>query len=105
MRNVLAIVLLLAPLVCAAEPLVTIACELPKGLTQDYGVSGSERMKAASERKPPPADHLSGPIKDGFNAKPTFIVDSNRKKLTLIWAETGGEAALRELAKEHGVRV
>jgi hypothetical protein len=102
MRYVLIAVVLLAPLGCFAEPLVTITCGPPKGLTQRYGVTASEAMKAASDHKPRPLDHLAAPINDDFNARPTFIVDSSRKKLTLIWAETAGEAAMREFAKEHG---
>ncbi len=102
MRTVLVGVALLAPLVCSAEPLITINCEAPKGVSQDYGVPGAERVRAATEHKPQPADHFTGPYQDGFTAKPTFIVDSSRKKLTLLWAESAGEKALCELSKQLG---
>lgn len=62
-------------------------------------------MDAASEHRPRPANHLSVAISDGFNSKPTFVVDSSRKKLTLVWADTAGEAATREFAKEHGTEM
>jgi hypothetical protein len=87
MRKVLIAVALLAPLACFAEPLVTITCESLLGQGQKYGVIPAEAMKAASERKSPPANHLTAPIEDGIYGKPTFILDTSRKKLTLVWAD------------------
>lgn len=82
MRNALAVVGLLAAMPCFAEPLVTIACEAPKGQTQNYGVA-----MAPTQTKPNTPNHLSVAIPDGFNARPTFVVDSSRKKLTLLWSD------------------
>jgi len=84
MRDILAGVFLFTPLLCFGVPLVTITCESPKGLTQDYGVTGAQRMQAAGDHKPQPAAHFSGPYEDGFTGRPTFIVDSDRKMLTLL---------------------
>jgi hypothetical protein len=104
MRNISpALILALVPLACSADPLVTITCAQPKGLSQYYGIAARDREKAASEHKQP-ENHLSEPDKDGFNAKPTFIVDSNRKKLTLLWAESAGETALRQWSKNLGTQ-
>lgn len=85
MRTFLAVVLLVTPLVCSAGPLVTITCEQLRGTTQNYGVTPAEAIKAASDHKPRPSNHLAAPLDDGFSGKPTFVVDSNRQKLTLVW--------------------
>jgi hypothetical protein len=86
--------------VCIAEPLVTIACEAPKGQTENYGA-----ITAATSGKPPPPNKLSVAVPDGFNAKPTFIVDSSRKQLTMIWNDTPAELAMRDLAKSQGIKM
>ena len=74
---------LLAPLLCSAEPLVTITCDPPKGVSQRYGVTDEDRMKTAHGV---PAPHLIPPEPDGYNSKPIFLVDSSRTKLTMLWS-------------------
>jgi hypothetical protein len=82
-----------------AETLVTISCDQPKGSSIAYGVSVAERLKAAQDKNPEPTNPtLSGPTKDGFEARPTFIVDSNRKKITIVWNELEEDTKLRREA-------
>jgi hypothetical protein len=94
----LATALIVGP--CVAGPLVTIRCDPPKGRSQFFGVTAAEKVQAAGG-KSQPANHLSS-VMDGMNASPTFIVDEDSKRLTLIWATTAGEAALTKLAQEYG---
>src|SRR5579864_8682201 len=81
MRAVFAALFSVAPFACYASPLVTIHCEVPKGITQ----------RLAGSAKPPPAVE-----QDGFNAQVTFIVDSSRTKATQLWTETAGEKSLKQ---------
>ena len=100
MRIVLVGTVLLAPLVCTAEPLVTISCDSPKETTQEYGVRMSDRATDTPGHEP--QNHLTAPEQDGYNARPTFVLDSNRKKLTMLWAESAGEKEMRGLSKRLG---
>src|SRR5262249_12009187 len=87
-----------------AEPLLTISCDKPEGSSVTYGVSLSERLNAAAKEQPEPTNPtLRGPIKNGYLAKPTFVVDSNRKKITTVWNEVEEDAKLREQAKKLGL--
>jgi hypothetical protein len=85
---------LLAPLVCSAEPLVTITCDPPKGVSQRYGITDEDRMKTAHGV---PAPHLIPPEPDGYKGKPIFIVDSNKRKLTTLWADAQPNEEAREV--------
>lgn len=63
-----------------AEPLVTISCEKPEGVSMAYGVSLADRMSAPAGgqlRKVEPS--LKGPTKDEYRGKPTFVIDSTKK--------------------------
>jgi hypothetical protein len=87
-----------------AEPLLTISCDKPEGSSITYGVSLTERLNAAAKEQPEPTNPtLRGPIKNGYLAKPTFVVDSNRKKITTVWNEVEEDAKLREQAKKLGL--
>lgn len=90
----------LLPTVSIAQPLVTIACHEPTGVSMQYGVSPSERVKAAMDRKPEPKPSFKGPAKDGYLTNPTFVVDSSKRKLTISWAESASDLELRKQAKE-----
>jgi hypothetical protein len=83
-----------------AEPLVTISCDQPMGSSIAYGAPSSDRTNARSE---PTSPTLAGPIKDGFTGKPTFVIDSNRKKITIIWSELEEDIKLREQAKKFNL--
>jgi hypothetical protein len=83
-----------------AEPLVTISCEKPTGFTIAYGVPLTDQADAAAKHQPEPAPALKGPITDGYLAKPTFVVDSDRKKVTIIWVEPPEEVEFRKLATQ-----
>jgi hypothetical protein len=83
-----------------AEPLLTISCEKPTGFSIAYGVSLTDQADAAAKHQPEPAPALKGPITDGYLAKPTFVIDSDRKKVTVIWAEPPEEAEFRKLAPQ-----
>lgn len=93
----------LFPLLSLAEPLVTISCHEPKGSRMEYGVSAREHVQAEKDKKPEPRPHLKGPTEDGYVENPTFIIDSDKKKLTVVWAESAPDAELRKKAKELGV--
>ena len=81
---------------CRAEPLVTVACDEPKGTRMEYGASARERARAEVDRKTESKPQLRGPTKDGYDMKPTFVVDSAKKKLTVTWAESASDAKLRK---------
>src|SRR4030095_4514332 len=87
-----------------AEPLVTISCEKPEGVSMAYGVSLTDRMNASANNqsgniKP----SLKGPTKDGYRGKPTFVIDSNKKSITISWTELPEDAQLQKQAKEAGL--
>ncbi len=96
-------VLLLIPSLTFAEPLVTISCTAPKGHRVEYGASARERVQAENDRRPEPKPHLKGPTEDGYSMTPTFIVDSRKRKLTVVWSESAADAEHRTKAKELGV--
>lgn len=80
--------LMFDPLSSLASPMLMITCEPPAGTSQGYGVSATEQMQAAAdEHKAHPANHLSDSRPDSYDnkTKPTFIGDSSRAKLTLLW--------------------
>jgi hypothetical protein len=84
----------------AAEPLVTISCEKPNGINISYGASLQERVEAKEKNQPEPPPTLKEPTKDGYAALPTFIVDSNKKKMTVIWSELREDAEARKVLKD-----
>jgi hypothetical protein len=90
----------LLPTISTAEPLVTITCHEPAGVSMQYGVSRSELVKAAMDGKPEPEPSFKGPTKDEYLMNPTFVVDSSKKKVTISWAESASDQELRKQAKE-----
>lgn len=80
----------------SGEPLLTIACDEPKGTRMEYGASVQERVRAEIDKKTEPKPQLRGPTKDGYDMRPTFVVDSGKKKLTVTWAESAHDAKLRK---------
>jgi uncharacterized membrane protein len=86
----------------SADPLVTAACDVPKGVTQGYGVSDAERFVAKSKGVSPPRPHLVGPEPDTWDWRPTIIVDSGLKKASLLWTETPEQIKQRDEAKRRG---
>jgi hypothetical protein len=93
----------LIPSYSLAEPLVTMSCSEPKGFRTEYGTSVREVVQAQKEQKPEPKPHLKGPAKDGYAMNPTFLVDSGKRKLTIIWSESAADAKAREEARELGM--
>ena len=70
----------------------------------EYGTSALEQYQAKqTQQKLKPS--LEGPTKDGYLGTPTFVVDANRKKMTVIWAELPKDIELRKRAKEEGLPV
>jgi len=86
-----------------ADPLVTIQCEMPKGVGRYYGVPESERLKAAADHKPPPTGQLSAVYQDGYSQRAMFIVESSRTQLTRIWLENDTDRNRREQQKTLGL--
>src|SRR5262249_4373946 len=86
-----------------AEPLVTISCEKPDGVSISYGSSLQERVEAREKNQPEPLPTLNEPAKNGYAALPTFVIDSNRKKMTVIWTELPEDAEARKVAKERNL--
>jgi hypothetical protein len=101
----IAIVLsLLHPATSIAEPNVTISCDKPEGFNMKYGVSFTEQLEAAKNKLPEPTKPtLTGPTKDGYAGKPTFIIDKNEKDMTVVWSELPDDVKLRQQAKELGL--
>jgi hypothetical protein len=83
-----------------AEPLVTISCDKPKGFNIAYGTTLVERADAREKKQPEPPPKLRGPTEDGYVGTPTFVIDSNKEKMTVIWAEPPEDVELRKRAKE-----
>ena len=83
-----------------AEPLVTISCEKPNGISIKYGTSLLEHLEDSKNNQPEPPPSLKEPTKDGYLATPTFVIDSNRKEMIVIWAELPEDAVLRKKSKE-----
>src|SRR5215467_9878882 len=71
-----------------AEPMLTISCEEPKGSSIEYGSTPAERIAADQKKEPRPSPTLRGPTEDGYSRKPTFVIDSDEKNVTVIWAES-----------------
>jgi hypothetical protein len=87
-----------------AEPLVTISCEKPEGVSMAYGVSPTDRINASANSQSGKIEpRLKGPTKDGYRGKPTFVVDSNKKNITVSWTELPEDAELQKQAKEAGL--
>ena len=82
-----------------AEPLVTISCEKPEGVSMAYGVSLTDLMNAAADSQ----SSLKGPTKEGYRGKPTFVIDSNKKTITISWTELPEDAELQKQAKAAGL--
>jgi hypothetical protein len=78
----------------SAEPLLTISCEKPDGFNIEYGTTLAESVASPS---------LRGPIKDGYPRKPTFVINSDKKNVTVIWAESPDDVEARRLAKEFNL--
>lgn len=83
-----------------AEPLVTISCDMPKGFNIKYGASSSEHNEARLKNLPQPLPKLSGPNEDGYLSKPIFVIDANKKDVTVVWAELPRDIALRKQIKK-----
>jgi hypothetical protein len=84
---------------CLADPLVTITCNEPRGTSMEYGTSVQERVHAETNKKPEPKPQLRGPTINSLVMKPTFVVDSGKKKLTVIWSESVSDIELRRKLK------
>jgi hypothetical protein len=90
-----------------AEPLLTISCDIPKGIKIAYGIPISEFLRPDTEKKGPPKAELRVPpqkgTSDGFTARPTFVIDSDKTKVTIVWSEAEGDLAQRAEAKRLGL--
>ena len=85
----------------SAEPQVTISCDKPNGVSIAYGASLQERLEAREKNQPEPPPALKEPTKNGYAALPTFFIDSNRKKMTVIWTKPPEDAEARKVDKER----
>jgi len=85
-----------------AGSLVTISCDKPSGFSMEYGISPFDSLRARMNNEPEPTKPtLKGPKEDSLSIKPTFVIDSNKKKITIIWSELAEDAASRKKAKEE----
>jgi hypothetical protein len=89
--------------VAAAEPLLTVSCEKPNGFSIAYGVDFTQRLDAEMRNQPEPKPSLREVTRDGYAGKPSFIIDSNQKKMAIVWGELPEDAELRKKAKEMGL--
>jgi hypothetical protein len=97
MRKTILLGLLLACATVAAKPLVTVTCDSPKGVTEAYGIQPGEKPDRPLTLKTP------GP--DGYQSKPTLILDSGLKKLSVLWVAAGADLEQQDAAKKFGVPV
>src|SRR5262244_4665026 len=87
-----------------AEPLVTISCEKPEGVSMAYGVSLTERMNGSANNQSGKIEpSLKGPTKDAYRGKPTFVIDSDKKNVAISWTEFPEDPELQKQAKESGL--
>jgi len=68
-----------------------------------YGVPFIDRANANLKGQPEPTSPTLRVGKDGFAGKPTFVIDSNRKRITIVWNELEEDIKLREQAKKLGL--
>ncbi|HEY0723234.1 MAG TPA: hypothetical protein VGD41_04450 [Pyrinomonadaceae bacterium] len=88
----------------SAEPLLTISCEKPEGVSMAYGVSLADRMSApAGGQSGKVEPSLKGPTKDEYRGKPTFVIDSDKKTIGISWTEFPEDPELLKQAKESGL--
>ena len=97
------LVICLALPTARAEPLVTISCDKPNGFNIAYGTTLRERFEARQKNQAQPPPALIGPSMDGYSGKPTFVIDSNKTNMTVIWAELWEDVQLREQAKNLNI--
>jgi hypothetical protein len=95
--------LLVLSSVCFSAPLVTITCQMPKGIGQDYGPTMWARIQADTAHKPPPSKDSFGTHDAQLGVAETFIIDSNKKRVTRLWVDSLEDKKLREEAKTHGI--
>jgi hypothetical protein len=87
-----------------AEPLVTISCEKPEGVSMAYGVSLNDRTNAPANSQTGKVEpNLKGPTKDAYRGKPTFVIDSNKKSIAISWTQFPEDPELQKQAKEGGM--
>ena len=87
-----------------AEPLLTVWCEKPEGVSMAYGVSLNDRTNAAAPNQSGRVEpSLKGPTKDAYRGKPTFVIDSNKKNISISWTELPEDVGLQKQAKEAGL--
>jgi hypothetical protein len=86
-----------------AEPLVTISCEQPKGFDISYGTTLKERFEAEEKNRSEPPPTLRGPTEDGYLGTPTFVIDSNRRKMTVVWANLPKDEDRKKFEKKWNI--
>jgi hypothetical protein len=87
-----------------AEPLVTISCEKPEGVSMAYGISLAEHMNASGASQSGKVEpSLKGPTKDSYRGKPTFVIDTDKKNVAISWTEFPEDPELLKQAKEAGL--
>jgi hypothetical protein len=70
----------------AADPLLTIACEKPKGTRIEYGISPIDRMKAAMDNQSQPTNNVFKQGNDAYVFKPTIIINDTKELATIVWS-------------------
>ena len=100
---ILLVVVFLLPSIATAHPLLTISCDIPKGSSLEYGVSIPELAQIEGTSAPAPKPHLKGPKANGYTSRPTFVVDSNKKLLTITWSMSDTDVERMKYSKEHGM--
>jgi len=87
-----------------AEPMVTISCEKPEGVSMAYGVWLPDGMNTSTSNQSGKIEpSLKGPTKDAYRGKPTFVIDSNKKNIAISWTELPEDPELQKQAKEAGL--
>jgi len=86
-----------------AEPLITISCKKPEGVSMAYGVSLDDRMNASASSQSKIEPSLKGPAKDAYRGKPTFVIDSNKKNISISWTELPEDVGLQKQARDAGL--
>ncbi len=95
--------LLLLSNMVLAEPMMTCTCDQPKGVRTEYGVSLNEYFDAHMEKRPEAKPSFKEPKPDAFINKPTFIVDSGKTKMTVVWSESDEDIKSRKESRKQGL--
>jgi hypothetical protein len=103
MRHLLWLTMLTFHEICDGAPLLTITCGPPTGISIQHGISSFDQLAAMQTNKPPPTKQdFSAPGKDGYEQKPTFVLQT-AETMTVVWQESERELKSRDSRRKRGL--